>query len=1573
MSGSSGSSRPLHRTWRQQGGAAPPNPAALRVKRWLALLVTLALLAGLAWLISLLFVPKLHVVAVAVPGYDLGKLPPIPFARETALGLAGDDAGDRAYGTNKVLDLQDAGQFQALRSALQEQLPAARDKLLLYLCAHGVSVGGEPVLLCTDALHRSGARMSEGRFAVSDLLKQVSDCKAALKVIVLDTGYLVADPGLGMIVNEFPRLLADEVRKSGDPTLWVLLSNGLYERSHVSRGVERSIFGLAVADGLAGQADRVEEGGDGDFKLDIQELHKYVTNHVSAWVYRATNRQETQTPELMWGGGDLPQAQRTILCPLSSHGTDHDKRDAPAKNDHGSLPVERSNRPRPAVLAGLGLMPRGPALLAMAQAKTAVREDDASERRSGQSPPRSSKAEAPTASEASQPAATAPGASATATSGGTAPASAEASSPAEGAKSASPQPTANALEAAKPPPPDKEEAASQPTLARLLEQAWAERDQACDRGIRAWTPHDYAPQVWREYEDLLAGYELRSRAGAYYDPEKLAREFQEYRFTADQTTAGRPGSISKRLAEARETFEDFVRQGGIDDAQGNAKLLVDAWKLRNQCLYRARDYVRWHALASFGAPTRERPSRQVGDFLDQLQQLGALLEPWERGSDESWESRMPDLQVACDSLAALDRKLQSDFRDDLRSGGLLALRAIHAPLPTSLLNADDRREVVREITNIKAEPTLAGKVSPPTVRVDGARGRSRAREQAEVELKFARLAGTDAAAELESILGKKGDDLGEFGKVLSRFYRRDLLQIIRDATDGANSAAESRARLAVRVLDPRFADLDSARLLARPFKLPKLQPKPLVLDAQPSTLELARRGSVPLAIDLSREHGGSQSVSVSIAYDDKRLLIQLPGEVNVEAGGTFPVQLDSGGSNRLELQLAALNPQAWGNDATTEVRFTAEGITHAVVCQLAKPDTVRLLARGDGFPTQAAEQTGAPFPNLRLTPFPNRTTTFALLLENPSGRERAVSVEFADLGEDDVATAEDAMSAVRRNPLGKKTAVTLAAGSSPTQITFAPPAAKEPKPNEPPPVPAPPPEKPSPPTAISSRLLCVVQDAGDAQSVWITTIEIVPRPPRDYVIPTVRYDARARRILVDVELAPNVARAMKPDDSVKVDLQVDPAAGAGDGGDKSAELKAANPHKRLWVEVLPGPAKSVPIALTVDDWPRALLYDVVCDGGFQGAVRRSQPFRVRIVQPREGAAVQAPASKLPVALQIDAGDDAFTSTRSRGRTRDHLVVGLDTNKNRKLDKDEPTAQLFSSRAVRLGLDLAPPDAFRVHTQVADFADDFSVVLQPTGIENQAVDVRAALLIEGSGRELRNEAESDPVLVKFDGKRPELVRPSCPRQVEQGKPLEFNLVAEDGEPAAASGIRDVRYFRTDNLNHSGEWGAEEDKLAIAMDPDEQDPERFRASMKTAELTAGKSYRLLFLARDRVDNRSAVASADFKVTKPVEMAKKDPLPAKHKLPLRVVLGGGNTGIDDIKVEVTGPESRNKSTKNGGKALLEDLPAGKYEIAAEGTAAGYNQSGKATVTLPRPTDEQGDDVIIRLKRKEKGPGEK
>jgi hypothetical protein len=127
-----------------------------------------------------------------------------------------------------------------------------------------------------DELARAADGQSKPKLmTLDDLLAQIRGLKAEHKLLLLDAGQLPADPRLGMFVNEFPRLVEERVKATGDGSLLVLTSHGPLERSHVYASDRQTVFAHYIAEGMKGEM-RASSAAD----MTLAEFIAFVQDNV---------------------------------------------------------------------------------------------------------------------------------------------------------------------------------------------------------------------------------------------------------------------------------------------------------------------------------------------------------------------------------------------------------------------------------------------------------------------------------------------------------------------------------------------------------------------------------------------------------------------------------------------------------------------------------------------------------------------------------------------------------------------------------------------------------------------------------------------------------------------------------------------------------------------------------------------------------------------------------------------------------------------------------------------------------------------------------------------------------------------------------------------------------------------------------------------------------------------------------------------------------------------------------------------------------------------------------------------
>ncbi|MCM2369869.1 carboxypeptidase-like regulatory domain-containing protein [Aporhodopirellula aestuarii] len=171
------------------------------------------------------------------------------------------------------------------------------DSLVLYVRARGMVIAGEPVLVCRDF---NVANPGQGVYAVADILRRIGNLRASVKLLVFETEDQTYDVRLGQVPGRFMSSVKELVGKSGRDDLWVLTSHRDWQYAQSSPALKESLFRFWFDRGLAGHADV-----DQSTSVDIGELHRYVSRQVMQSSSLRSQGLFVQTPELVWGGGDL--------------------------------------------------------------------------------------------------------------------------------------------------------------------------------------------------------------------------------------------------------------------------------------------------------------------------------------------------------------------------------------------------------------------------------------------------------------------------------------------------------------------------------------------------------------------------------------------------------------------------------------------------------------------------------------------------------------------------------------------------------------------------------------------------------------------------------------------------------------------------------------------------------------------------------------------------------------------------------------------------------------------------------------------------------------------------------------------------------------------------------------------------------------------------------------------------------------------------------------------------------------------------------------------------------------------
>ncbi|HKD37809.1 MAG TPA: vWA domain-containing protein [Pirellulales bacterium] len=237
-------------------------------------------------------------VAITAPTYGF-SIPPNAFAQEDLQGLA--DLNDQSI---ELLDTTSAWRStESGLAAFDRQLHAASKlgsktgAVIIYVSMHGVVDGaGQPALIPPGG----SPLRSDTWLKLGDLLERIKAERLPEswhKLLVLDCNRLSVNWRIGLLANGFADRLPEVVAAHPIPNLVILNSTSPGEQAWSSSDLSGSVFGHFLRLGLAGAADDPSEGGNGDHRVSVHELTKYLQTRVDSWVEH--NRADRQRPMLV--------------------------------------------------------------------------------------------------------------------------------------------------------------------------------------------------------------------------------------------------------------------------------------------------------------------------------------------------------------------------------------------------------------------------------------------------------------------------------------------------------------------------------------------------------------------------------------------------------------------------------------------------------------------------------------------------------------------------------------------------------------------------------------------------------------------------------------------------------------------------------------------------------------------------------------------------------------------------------------------------------------------------------------------------------------------------------------------------------------------------------------------------------------------------------------------------------------------------------------------------------------------------------------------------------------------------
>lgn len=1546
---------PQRRSWKQPHSTAHRKVEVQRTKRVLVTLFGLIALAGFILLLIYWFWPqaRLRVIALSAQDYDPLEAPPIPYAAEDVGALQALDPQLKAsFDENAVAD-----RIAALGDLLQSTAEK-KDNLLVYISAHGIhksdgADGASARLLLSDSEYRH----NRGWVPLKQVLEAVSRSRAGTKLLVVDWGQLETDPRMGVLVNEFPLRLEEEVKNIQDPNLWVLTSHSLLERSHVSHDDRRSVFAFFLTKGLKGRADGFA-GTDVDFRVQLNELAGYVRHHVSQTVWRDSKNKETQTPQLFRGKTGLvdPTAANEVFLARTRPAAEQQDPPRPPK----SPTPDAAGADKPVAAAASPNAPAASAAAPTAAAPTTVVP----------APAPSATRAAPGDAVAATAASTAPGAPAASgngTAASAAPIAAASATPSATSAAAAPTTPGPAIASAASPQVDQR-------LDSALKESWAaigRREGTADEQL--WTPIDYAPHLWRRYQELLRGYqervELRSTS-----VKKISRD----------TLDGNKQKLLEEIQTAQERFEQSIARRSYETHK-----LKPMVRLRNRVVFRAYDLVRVRDFDGTYRPFAPRLTDQqavaIARVLDELRNslLLELAKPLttptlaeaKGGTEQSdWLQALNDDEERLrDLFRSLETEMQAVAKIEKPRIEPLA-EVTDATKPAGSAEVDRWKEA-RERARVECILALLGEGAEkgPALQGSTLQGAiaelNKTRGDAKSDVAVYRALGNRLAsfyAELPDRVGKLRE-----GKQPLDLWNAEMLTRVALADDALTN--EIRPSL-VSGLPNQLTDWGLLAVHRRlTFRGPG-EPAASVEEANSVRFDLSRATAMSWVLD-SNQVLPSQ-LQVRLEYPEN-LLEVFDGPRKLSSGVPFAISVGPGAeSAAVRLQVRALKAQKEPETLTVTVDAAEGGkYTKKVRCEFPTPtqievrlyDAVTGTRIGASNPGAAYDRVIAgdqtPLNVLRLRPFPagaGKTTDYALRLCETSGRElKDVRVKLfavpppAEGGVKwnfDAKRFTDPQRPQQLWPLlSDSPKTTLPAASAEIAYPLNPPAAAAPKDGATPAAPAPAPAA----TNVNGGLVCVLEftEPGGVERRECVWLDVEPRHPETYLRPevTAKVD-QSQGGDVGVEVVVRLQDGVViPETGFEIAMNTTLPPGENlPNKVVFAKITKQSKEARLFMPIRGDATKTFDLWLDVDGYPRAFAYEDVSCTTKRNFERTLEPIRALEFVKLTGLKKNPPP---PAAPGDAATNEAGTADTPDGKRlfsfAEAIVVKLRADAHPLADeryqfqiglKNRPDrVTFFSDRLSDVTLMPVESGAIRLESKIRDL----EAVLDTRGIPDSEVTIRADIKRVDSTDDFYREKD---LRVRIDSLPPKIVAVGAtPLFALENDKLPVRVTVEDDSPivgvemaftAKKGEFKDPKPAQT--LSASG--GAYEVTFDLKDQP------------------VGSNYFVLVRAKDAVGNSNALP-LEIPVTIGMRPAAMKPV-AGGGAPVKngSIAGTVRQGMTPREGVVVRLDKGDLMTRTGpdGRFRFSDLMPDSYEITATYSAGGQTFTAMPQVIAVAPDKE-------------------
>ena len=1380
-------------SWR--GGKAAEEAASPALLRFVFTVAVLVLIVSLIFAILKLFHSPRTLLGVVPISYST-DLPQNVAGQQLFEQLAKDVPSIEHLNWLRFQTASARGFNGEIAVAIAGWTPPARktDSLIVYVSGHGL-VRGETAYLLHNDFSWGVEDWAQQTAAVpaAELFDELQDCQADVKLVVIDSGRIAYDSRLGVVVNDFPRQLADEIKRVDDERLFVLLGTGPFESTAGMEAPIPSSLAHFLVEGLGGAADQDPPKG----QIDLNELYRFVWNETR--LAFGSDPDSKQTPILLQGGVGLVQPSRAQLASLQvvsrlpkprptgeeteeeeGDDSESDVKDGEEKGDEESAasePQAARQQPGPTTQVN-GWFKARPAASALALALL----QDSAPRAAGKDTPQAGQPNSePTDSAGDQ-------------------AGSDQAAPTGDPSAGTASPQAAAAENETPSESGSGEEDDRFVQLSAVWQAW-EALLAFPAG-----PVDFAPHLCRRIEYRLLRFDTSLRL----DPESTKLRTEAAARAADlqrlvrmlATKSQRPPSFSSELqveltplaGNAQKYKYPPSRQSRLQAAD-SIQLVREVDIEINRALYRVRSYLAWQAIAR---TTRfQETAGALNQFLRALKRLESRRGTLTVSLEDQLKTDLRDLQLR---EAEIRAQIEDEIGIALQAKGLARSKRIGELLRLSCLTGGQRRRLRRELieqpTHVLSAGTYTNPQQPELVSIPAGHA-DRIQTMVELELQAIEMFAdkdVDSKTRLREIMNQKSSwkKFAQMGAELSGWYQGVVGKL--QAESKAQAPLPIRHRGLLSFVDPRDVEEDALGPL---WLAPEMRLEPRTARPDLQLVDDSRAWNLtteftPHTVRFTTHDIPPGTLEVSVSYPTDELEVQYAGRP-LPSDRWRRLARNNGGVVSLELRAKSESVGAVA-DVSVRLRSGKTDVDRQVHCRLPQPNLVELVVRriGSADVLQPAIQDGDVF---ALQCFPNRpaskqprTTEFGLELKNASGGPKTIDVQLIRLPRVEGASwapglvgryhqvaretraavfvdgdvAQGLKPSLLSAVVAEASDVSLGVGAT-EPVVLTPQAASAPAEGE---------ESPPPPAAkdTSYGLLCLLTNKENPAEKWLQWLQVQALHPREYLDVEVVY--REGAIHTSFAVKDEFNSGSRPPWTQEL-----PGVISWEGEDLEETLVRGRGQKLIGRQIPPRGQTEV-VQLSVDGYPRAFVFHVACRQDtrpidspevMQGA-RLHRVTAIRNVPEGDTSPAEIPrqigrersrvifpnCSDMRVEFAVDVPTNTFNLNFQNGDGIRLLVDG----------KRIVAGPYYSDRRVRTQL-VSCEGNLTLSTTVSDYQ---KLIGGPTALNR---DMQLEVKLPSNC-----DVEIDPIQLFVDTEPPTIRRRQTPRQLNQGVPLEFTLDTDD---------------------------------------------------------------------------------------------------------------------------------------------------------------------------------------------------